>query len=752
MSQYITVGKPLPRVDAGDKVTGRAVFGADVRLPGLLHAKVLGSAHAHADILHIDASRAEALPGVVAVVTAADLPDIPEYNPASRGHNFLARDRAFFVGQPVAIVVAEDLSTAEGALDLIEVTYRPLPHVLDPLEAMEPAAPIISHEGQADREAMDLHAGESVEGEEAEEPGNIANRIVFRQGDVAKGFAEADVIVENTYRIPVVHQGYIEPQTATASWDPVTRHLTVWVSTQGQFAERDHLAEVLNLSPQQVTVNSTEIGGGFGAKYGLIAPLPALASMKAGRPVRLVLTRHEDLQAANPAPHSIVEIKTGARSDGRLTALKARLVMDTGAYPGSPMTGACILLGASYNIPNLEIEGFEVLTNKASVGAYRAPGAPNAAFAIEPQIEEMARVLGMSPLEFRMKNAAEEGTMRPQGRPHGPIGLKQVLERLADHPIWDVPLGENQGRGMAIGGWGGGRGPASATVRLLPDGRIGVLVGSVDLTGTNTALAQIAAETLKVPLDHVDVIRGNTDTASWAPVSGGSQITYSMGSAVLGAAENMCQQLVALAAEEMEAREGDIEMADGHLWVRGSPDQAITFAELYERSTGFGAKYGPVVGTASVRRHRQAAGFAAHVADVEVDPETGKVTLLRLVAAQDVGFAINPMAVEGQMEGASIQGVGMALMEEVVYDERGYVSNPNLLDYRKPTAADVPFIETLIVEVPSQDGPFGAKQVGEPSIVPAPAAVANAVSDAVGVRMTDLPLTPERVWRAMTGQ
>lgn len=752
MTQYTTVGKPVPRIDAREKVIGKAVFGADVRLPGLLHAKVLGSAHAHADILHIDTSRAEALPGVVAVVTAADLPDVPGYNPSSRGHNFLVRQRAYFVGQPIAVVIAEDLSTAEEALDLIEVTYRPLPHVLDPLEAMEPDAPLIRHEGQADREAMDLHAGESVEGAEAEEGSNVANHIVFRQGDVAKGFAEADVVVEDTYRVPVVHQGYIEPQTATASWDPATRHLTVWVSTQGQFAERDLLAEVLGLSPQQVTVNSTEIGGGFGGKYGVITPLPALASMKAGRPVRLTLSRHEDLQAANPAPYTVIEIKTGARSDGRLTALKARVVMDTGAYPGSPMVVACILLGASYDIPNLEIEGFEVLTNKASAGAYRAPGAPNANFAIESQIEEMARALDMSPLEFRLKNAAQEGTMRPQGEPHGRIGLKQVLERLAEHPIWDIPLGENQGRGMAAGGWGGGRGPASASVRLLPRGRIGVLVGSVNLTGSDTALAQIAAEVLQVPLNRVDVIRGNTDTASWAPVSGGSQITYSMGSAVLDAAEDLRQQLLALAAEEMEARREDIEMADGRLWVRGSPDEAITFAELYDRSVGFTAKYAPVVGTASTRQHRQAAGFAAHVADVEVDPETGKVTLLRLVAVQDVGLAINPMAVEGQMQGGSIQGVGMALMEEVVYDERGYVRNPNLLDYRKPTAADVPFIETLIVEVPSQDGPFGAKQVGEPPIVSAPAAVVNAVSDAIGVRMTQLPVTAERVWRAITSQ
>ncbi|MFQ6014405.1 MAG: xanthine dehydrogenase family protein molybdopterin-binding subunit [Anaerolineae bacterium] len=751
MSTYSVVGKPVPRIDGWEKVTGQALFGADVHLPGMLYGKILGSAYAHADILSIDTTEAEALPGVVAVVTAADLPEEVEYNPSSRAHSFLARDRALFVGQPVAAVAAEDPHTAEEALELIKVRYRPLPPVLDPLEAMREDSPLIRHRGEADHSELGLHTDVTSEEEGAEpKASNISNHILFSQGDVEKGLAEADVVLETTYRMPAVHQGYLEPQVATAHWDPITDRLAVWVSTQGQFFERAQLAEALGLPLNRIKVVSTEIGGGFGGKFGLMASLTALLARKAKRPVQLSLTRREDLQAANPAPENVIELTTGAKKDGTLTALKARVVYDTGAYSSSPMAIACVLLGASYKIPHLEIDGYEVLTNKASAGAYRAPGAPNACFAIECQMDMVARKLGMDPLQFRLKNAAEEGTIRPDGQPHPLIGLKETINKLAEHPIWTISLGKNQGRGVAIGGWGGGRGPASAMVKLEDDGSVDLIVGSVDLTGTDTALAQIVAEVLKVSLDRVKVTRGDTDSASFAPVSGGSQIIYAMGGAVLAAAQDARQQIMERAAQELEEEIEALEMADGRVWCRTDPEKELSFARLYELSASWTAKYSPIVGRSSIpRRSKQAPGFAATVADVEVDAETGQVTVLRVVVVQDVGFAINPMAVEGQMQGGTVQGLGMALSEELVFDERGYLQNPNLLDYRQPTASDVPFIKPVIVEVPSEEGPFGAKQVGEPSAVPAAAAIANAVYDAVGVRITELPITPEKIVMAL---
>jgi len=750
MTQTTIVGTSMPRVEAKEKVVGRAVFAADVYLPNMLHAKMLGSPHAHAKIVQINTRKAEALPGVVAVVTARDVLKSAAYNPASRAHNFLARDKVFFVGQPVAAVAALDPHVAEEALSLIQVQYQILPAVLDPIEAMQPDAPLIEHGGKAETE-LGLHTADALAGksEGEKKPSNVANHIVFKLGDVAQGFAAADATAEATFHMPMVHQGYIEPHAAVADWEAASQQLTVWVTTQSQFDERAILAEVLGLPLQRIKVVSTEIGGGFGAKFGLIGPLTALLAMKAGRPVKLVYTRHEELQAANPAPQTIIEVKVGAKKDGALTALKAKVITDTGAYPGSPMTIICMLLGAPYRIPHLEIEGFEVLTNKASVAAYRAPGAPNAGVGIECTLDMLAEKLGLDPLQMRLKNAAEEGVIRPDGTPHPKIGLKETLQAIAQHPIWKTKLGPNQGRGFAIGGWGGGRGPASATVKLEDNGAFHVVVGSVDLTGTHTAFAQIAAEVLNMPLSKVQVIKADTDTASFAPASGGSQITYSMGVAVKEAAAEARRQILERAAQELEAESEMLEMADGKVWVRVEPSKEITLAKLYELSAGWTAKYTPIVGHASIERRKGAPSYAAAVADVEVEPETGRVQLLRLVVAQDVGKAINPMAVEGQMQGAAVQGVGMALWEELAFGPDGHVLNASLLDYHKPTAGDVPFIETMIVEVPSDDGPFGAKIVGEPSIIPPAPAIANAVADAIGVRITEFPITPERVWRAM---
>ena len=795
------VGQPLPRVDARDKVTGKAVFGVDVQLPGMTYMKVLGSAYAHAEILKIDTSRAEKLPGVVGVITGKDLPSGVELNFGSRGHSFLARDKVFFLGEAVAVVAAVDVHTAEEALALINVTYRPLPAVMEVMDAIKSDAPVIQHPGEASSD-MDIHnadvAQEKAEDKEsggkamqvdesanvkdeaahaedvertdigdtdireaaelaevAEHGGgeagyrNVANHIVFKQGDVQQGFAESDVIVENTYRMSQVHQGYLELQNATASWDPVNQQLTMWISTQSQFYERQHAAEVLGLPIHKVKVITPEVGGGFGAKFGLVGPLVGLVAMKTGRPVKHIYTRHEELQASNPAPASQIWIKTGCKKDGTLTAIEAKLFVDTGAYSGSPMSIIAIMLAQPYKFPNILLDGYEVLTNKQSVAAYRAPGGPNSAFAIEQQIDMLAEKVGMSPLDFRLLNASEEGVIRPDGTPQPKIGLKAVLQAVKKHRIWQEPLGPNQGRGLAIGGWGGGRGPASAIVKMEGDGTFEVVVGTVDLTGSNTSFAQIAAESMGLPVSKIRVTRADTETAPFGPAAGGSQVTYSMGVAIIKACEDAKAQLLQIAAKEFETGEDDIVLSEVGVHSRSNADKKKSWPQWHELTSGFTAKYAPVLGRGTAERRKGAPGYAALVADLEVDPETGIVKLLRLVAAQDVGKAINRMSVEGQIQGGTVQGLGIALWEEIMYGPDGRVRNASLLDYRKATAQDLPFIDTIVVEQASEDGPYGAKIVGEPSIIPPAGAIPNAIAHAIGVRIFELPINPERIMRAL---
>jgi CO/xanthine dehydrogenase Mo-binding subunit len=500
------------------------------------------------------------------------------------------------------------------------------------------------------------------------------------------------------------------------------------------------------------------VGGGFGGKFVLIEPLLAVIAVAAKRPVRLVLTRMEEFLATNPSPQCIIEVKTGARRDGTLTALQARVVFDTGVYPGSPLQIACLLLGGYYRFPNLDIHGYEVLTNRFGPGAYRAPGAPQATFAIESQLDELARKLGLDPLELRLRNAVAEGDPQPDGTPWPRIGLRECLERLRAHPAWrdrGAPprggdaAGRREGVGIAVGGWPGGLEPAAAACRLDNDGRVTVVTGSVDLTGTNTTLALIAAEVLGLRPDQVRVVNGDSDAAPFAGVSGGSKITYTVGAAVRRAAEDARQQILRIAADVLESSVEDLEIVDGTVQVRGAPARALPLAEIGRLSTTFGARFAPVDGRGTSAITANAPGFAAQLARVAVDEETGEVAVRRYVAVQDVGRALNPAAVEGQLHGGVAQGIGWALYERMVFDEDGRLLTASFLDYAVPSATRVPPIETAFVEVPSADGPFGAKGVGEPPVVPGAAAVANAVRDAVGVRVTEIPITPERLLRAL---
>jgi CO/xanthine dehydrogenase Mo-binding subunit len=740
--EYRAVGRPTPRIEGIDKVTGRTVYTGDVRLPGMLHARLLRSPHAHARIRRIDTARARALPGVEAVVTAADLPPLdPKRAASNRAYCLLAADEAVFAGQPVAAVVARDPSTAEEALGLIEVEYEELPAVLDPLEAMKEGAPPVR--GDLEEQAED-------------KPANIASQMRFSRGDMEQGFAEADLVVERTYRTPMVHQGYLEPQGTIVDYDAASGEMTIHTGTQGQFSIRDDICRMLRLAETKVRVVGLEIGGGFGARGFPFQALCAALALIVKRPVKLVLTRHEDLTSATPAPQAVFDLKAGMKRDGTLVALQARAVYDSGAFPGASMAIGCIMLGGYYRCPNLEIQGFEVLTNKVSVGAYRAPAVPSATFAIDSHMDIMARELGLDPLEVRLKNAVQEGDLLPGDRPYPRIGLRECLEQVRDSDLWrkrgqlEREAGpRRRGIGVAAGGWLGGLQPAAATVMLNGDGTIGLLVGANDISGTNTSFAQIAAEELAVPASTVRVTLGDTHTAPFAGVTGGSKTLFTVGSAVKAAAEDARRQILETAAQRLEVPVEDLECTDGVVRSRVDSEKSITFDRLGRITTAFGGAYPPVVGRGAVAARKQAPGFSVQAVEVEVDTDTGQVRVLRYLTAQDVGFAVNPLSVEGQMEGATTQGIGMGLFEEMVYDDKGRLLNPGLLDYRQPTAADVPDIETMIVEVPSEDGPYGARGVGEPPVTPGSAAVTNAVHDAIGVRITELPLTPERILRAL---
>jgi len=744
------------RVEGAHKVTGDTVYAADVQLPGMLHCKLLRSPLAHARIQGIDATKALALEGVVRVVTAADLPTFDPKRMSNRGYNLLADDEVVFYGQPVVAVLAEDVATAEEALELIKVDYEELPAVLDSLAAMEDGSPLARKPVQEiDRSESKGHVSVDVEETQSDKPSNIASQAKFSRGDIEKGFAEADSIVEHTWRSAMMHQGYIEPHATVADYDSASGDLTIWTATQGQFFVRDQISNMLRIPETKIRVIGTELGGGFGGKIFLTQSLTAVLAKIAGRPVKLIFTRKDDLQAATPSAGCVVELKTGMKKDGSVTAIKGKIVYDAGAFPGASAVVGAILLGGYYNFPNLEIETYEVMTNKVSVGAIRAPGAHNVTFAIESHMDMMARALGLDPLEARLKNAVSEGDEMPSEAKYPRIGLKECLETIRESDLWksrgsgQKSNGKARGVGLAVGGWLGGLQPASAHVELNGDGTVKVIVGANDITGTNTSFTQIAAEELGLPLEMVNVTTGDTMTSPFAGMSAGSKTLYTVGRAVKIAAEDARQQIFNIAAERLEANPDDLESVDGEVRVKGSPDKSLPFRRIAGITTGFGALYPPIIGKGAITARKQAPGFTAQVAEVEVDEDTGQVTLLNWGIAQDAGFAINPLSVAGQMQGGATQGIGIGLWEEMMFDDQGRLLNDGLLDYRMPTALDVPKIETHIVEVPSEEGPYGARGVGEPSIIPGAAAIANAIEDAVGARVTEAPITPERILRAM---
>ena len=736
---YSVVGTRPIRPDGTDKVTGRALYGADFDTSGLLHGKVLRSPHAHAKIKSIDTSKAEALQGVLAVITGKDMPHDADESDTTKysRDNMLAGDKVLYKGHAVAAVAAANPHVAEEALALIDVDYEVLKPVLTAPEGMKDGAPILL-EGLRTEEL----------GEMTDKVSNVAQHFQHIKGDIDKGFAEADVVVEREYNTVTVHQGYIEPQNATALWNNDGR-LHIWCSTQGAFSARDALAGILGLPVSQIRVTPMEIGGGFGGKIPVyLEPIAALLSKKTGHAVKAVMSRADVFEATGPTSGSNMKIKIGAKNDGTITALQAYLAFEAGGYPGSPVGAGAICIFAPYDVENAQIDGYDVVVNKPKSAPYRAPGAPNAAFAGEQAMDEMAQKLGMDPIDFRLKNAAKEGTRRPDGPAFPRIGCVEVLEAMKNHPHYSAPLGPNQGRGVAIGYWFNIGFESSVNINVNADGTVSLIEGSTDIGGTRASIAMQAAEVLGIPMEDVRPTVVDTDSIGFTAVTGGSRTTYATGWAAYEAAQDVARQMVERAATIWDVDADGIELKDGVFQSKADPELKMTFKELAGQLPGTG---GTVVGRANLNAGALGAGggsFAGNIVDVEVDPDTGKTIVTRMTAIQDAGKAIHPSYVEGQMQGGSVQGIGWALNEEYYMREDGSMANSTLLDYRMPTSLDLPMIDTVIVEVASPDHPYGVRGVGEANIVPPTPAIANAVQNATGTRMANLPINPVAIMEA----
>ena len=738
------VGTRPIRPDGLDKVTGRANFGADLALPGMLWGKVLRSPHAHAKIRSIDVAPALAIEGVKEVITGADLPDASSELVAKAPGAFgsmsdlarviLAREKVLYDGHAVAAVAATTATQAEAAVAAIRVDYEVLEPVLDIDSAIAPGATIL-HEDLRTR-GLDPPS---------DEPTNVASRAQMGRGDVEKGFEEADVVVEREFTTKMVHQGYIEPHAVVARTGEDGQSV-VWCCTQGHFVVRAMSAGVLGMDISKIKVIPSEIGGGFGGKTTIyLEPLAILLSRKTGRPVKLVMTREEVFRATGPTSGSKIRVKMGATKDGKLTAADATLMMEAGAFPGSPVGTACMCMFAPFNITATRMEGFDVVVNKPKTAAYRAPGAPMGAFGAESVMDELAEKLGMDVLEFRLKNAIHEGMIAAHGPKFGPIGLVETLEVAKNHPHYKAPLGPNQGRGVASGFWFNIGMQSSANVSLNENGTVNVVTGNPDIGGSRASMALMAAEELQIPVDQVKPTVADTDTIGYSDLTGGSRVTYATGMAVIEAARIVVNELRGRAAALWEVEVDSVKWEDGNA-VSEDGEKTLSIGELAQSA---GRTGGPIIGRGAVNAAGPGPAFTTHICDVEVDKETGKVDVIRYTTIQDAGKAVHPSYVEGQMQGGASQGIGWALNEEYIYDEKGNLENAGFLDYRMPVASDLPMIDTVIVEVPNPGHPYGVRGVGEAPIVPPLAAVANAVSHATGVRMVDLPMSPPHVLEAI---
>jgi CO/xanthine dehydrogenase Mo-binding subunit len=735
------VGSSIQRIDGLDKLLGTATFTADLTLPGLLHARLLLSAHAHARVLRIDTSAAEQLPGVYAVLSAHNTPPY-RFGSEFPDQELFARHKVLHRGEVLAAVAAQDTAIAEEATRRITVEYEPLPAVVDVLAAVQPGAPIL-HEDLAHYPGVN--------------PAHIAGNICYRSsvawGNIEEGFAQADRIYEHTFRTSTVHQGYLEPMASVAQVEPGGK-VTVWTSTQSTYTVRSRIAQLFDLPYNQVRVIVPHVGGGFGGKLQtVLEPYCVLLARATRRPVKLVLSREEEFFLAKPRSASAITLKTGVTSAGQLTARQATLYFDTGfsCHPRSVQIGPQVIRGP-YNIPHVRFDGLCVYTNKMGCGSFRGPGGIQAHFASESQIDIICRDLGIDPVELRRRNGVQMGHISSAGVPLRQVGMQAALEAAAQHAGWSLPKAHGKrGRGVACAEWrlGGGRG-SGAWVKLNEDGTVMVSAGVTEIgSGSSTALVQMAAEVLGVQPERVTLVSGDTETTPYDTLTAASRVTVAMGNAVTRAATDVREQLFHLAADRLEAHPDDMTLEDSRVFVKGSPERGFSLGDLAVYAQTLGP--GPILGRGafSSRMPQSLHCYGTQIVEVEVDEDTGEVNIVRIVAAHDVGRAINPQGVEGQIQGGVTQALGHTLMEQVTYDADGTPAMQGFLDYKIPSAMDLPNVEAVIVEVPDDEGPFGARGIGEPPILALAPAVANAIYDAVGVRITSLPITAEKVREAL---
>ena len=736
--EFKIVGTRPIRPDGLDKVTGRARYGADLNMQGQIYGHILRSPHAHANIKSIDCSKALAMEGVLAVMTGEDLAE-PGNTVLGSGEGAIAlkdlipmvmsQGKVLFHAQAVAAVAATTTALAAEAAAAIEVTYEVLPVVTNCRDALADDAPI-------------LHSDRFPDGK-PKEPTNLAAHITMQVGEPDAAFEQADVIVERTYSVPMCHQGYIEPHACVARVDAAER-VELWCSTQGHFNVRQYTAGVTGIGLGKIRVTPSEIGGGFGGKTTVyLEPIAVLLANKSGRPVKMVMDRGDVFRATGPAPGAETRVKLGATKDGRLVAADVDCLMDSGAYNGNPAGIPAFMATACYKLTDARSSGRSVYTNKPKIHAYRAPSMPQVTLAFELVMNEVAAELKIDPLEFRLNNAVEEGDVNMMGAPYKRIGLRECLEAARSHPHYQSSVADGAGRGIAAGYWINAGMQSSATLNVSPDGSVSLLTGSPDIGGSRASMAIMGAEVLGIPIESIYPQVVATDAVGHCDVTGGSRTTLATGQAVIQAADELVAELCRRVALEWDVPKDEVMWSDG---AAHHGEKSLSFKDLASRASAMG---GPLTVSSSLNSTSASPGFGVHICDAEVDKETGRTTITRYTVIQDAGKAIHPTYVEGQMQGGAAQGIGWALNEEYVYNDQGVLENAGFLDYRIPVASDLPFIDTVIVEVPNPLHPYGVKGVGEVPIVPPMPAVAQAVFDSGNIRVMDLPLNPAKVAAAI---
>ncbi len=767
------IGAPRPRPDTPAKARGATRYAADRPVRGLLHARLVPSTRAHARIVSIDREAALGVPGVVAVLIAEDLPLKGEGS--DRQSRPLARTEVVFAGEPVALVVARTAQAAADGAELVQVRFEALPPLVEMAAAMEPGAPLARVElaAEGDRTgSMDAqtHAGvggasdDSIDAEVLSD--NVSGRYRYRNGDPLAALARSAVTREGTFTTSWIHQGYLEPQICTA-WLDEDDTLVLETSTQSLFGARSEVAKAIGFPQHRVRAIATPLGGGFGGKWPLFDTLVAAAAVRLRRPIRLAVTRSEDFAAANPGQGMGITLRVSADVEGRFTRLEARILADAGAYEeGSGESLAGVLIAGPYAWPSFDVKAYGVRTNRFGVGAYRAPTAPQTCFALETLIDEVAATLGIDPIEIRRRNLVAPGDAMVDGETWTAHGAAEVLDALEASPVWQdrgaaakartrpAPRANGdavtEGVGVALAYWPGATNAAAAACRVSADGSVQVMTGVADMSGVAGGFQAIVADALGISPDLVQIVTLDSDAAPASPGSGGSTITYSAGRAIRRAAEDVGQRLLEAAALQLEIAVEDLELFEGTVRPRGTPEKAIPLAKLVRANTRAGRE--PIEGQGRAESPSLAPSVAGHVVRVSVDHETGAVQVLADHVVQDVGRVLNAALVEGQQHGAAAQGIGWATLERLVHDANGQLLTGTFLDYALPRAEDVGALHATSVEVPAPDGPLGAKGIGEAPVIAGAAAVANAVAAATGLRLRDLPMTRPLVWRALRDQ